>query len=120
MERLTRNLVAAFVAGFATHASAQANLTGQTVDNGFFRPSADPSLTHPQPQPQPQAQPPARPTEALTAEDRQADPRKLLQWTEQQADRSVADANQARAQTLMTAPTPINGAFTGKTDERDR
>ncbi|MGE5096790.1 MAG: hypothetical protein ACM3SO_16760 [Betaproteobacteria bacterium] len=94
------------------------------ADTGFFRPSADPNLTAPRPNERP------RPTEALTAEDkvqagqenvgsdRAPDPVKVMRWTEQQMDRSEHEA--AKAKPAPGTPAPINGAFTGQTDERNR
>ncbi len=43
----------------------------------------------------------------------------VTRWAEQQMDRSEQEAAQAKAQ-ASTAPAPINGAFTGNTNERDR
>jgi hypothetical protein len=47
------------------------------------------------------------------------DPTRITRWAEQQMDRSEQEAAQAKAQ-ASTAPAPINGAFTGNTNERDR
>jgi hypothetical protein len=131
--RPVRLAAAIFTATFATLASAQANVPGQTADNGFFRPAPDPVLTTPLPREPAPANPaarPARPTENLTAEDRvQAndetvardrapDPLKVLEWNERQMDRSEEEA--AKMRPPPNAPAPINGAFTGLTDERDR
>jgi hypothetical protein len=111
-------------AAFATLASAQGKAPSPPADNGFFRPSADPSLTAPRPSE------PTRPTEALTAEDkvqaadetvardRPPDPQKVMRWSEQQMDRSEQEARKARPD--PRAPAPINGAFTGQTDPRTR
>ena len=93
-------------------------------DTGFFRPAADPNLTAPRP-----AELATRPTEALVAEDRvQArternndrapDPATVLQWNERQMDRSEQEAQ--RAKPAPGTPAPINGAFTGSTNPRDR
>ena len=47
------------------------------------------------------------------------DPTRAARWTEQQMDRSEQEAAQAKVQ-ASTTPAPINGAFTGNTNERDR
>jgi hypothetical protein len=119
--RLHRLAALAFTATCATLASAQATPARQT-NEGFFRPSADPDLTAPTPAER-------RPTEALVAEDRvQAndpmhadrapDPAKVMQWTEHQMQRSEQEADRARP--APGTPAPINGAFTGSTNPRDR
>lgn len=110
--------------GCATLASAQANTPRQAAADGFFRPSPDPSLMAPPPRATP-----VRPTEALVAEDkvqanaetqtdRAPDPVKVLQWNEQQMDRAEQEAE--RAKPSPNAPPPVNGSFTGLTDERNR
>lgn len=121
--RLTPLAAIVFTASCATFASAQNPAARQTPDNGFFRPSADPNLTAPAPRA-------TRPTEDLVAEDRvQAnargaaadrppDPAKVMQYTEDQMDRSQQEAREARP--APGTPAPINGAFTGSTEERDR
>jgi len=120
--RIHRLAVLAFTVSCATLASAQ-NPAARQTNEGFFRPSANPDLTAPRPG---EVQ---RPTEALVAEDRvQAndatrpdrapDPAKVIQWSEQQMDRSQREAQQAKP--APGAPAPINGAFTGSTNERDR
>ena len=118
--RLHRLAALAFTATCATFASAQANTARQT-NEGFFRPAPDPDLTAPAPGE-------TRPTEALVAEDRvQAndalpdrapDPAKVMQWTEREMQRSEQEADRARP--APGSPAPINGAFTGSTNERDR
>jgi hypothetical protein len=122
--RLTTLAAIAFTATFATLASAQDPAARQTTDNGFFRPAGDPNLTAPRPAQR------TRPTEDLVAEDRvqanaqgaaadrPADPGKVMQWTEQQMNRSEQEAQYARP--APGTPQPINGAFTGSTNERDR
>lgn len=120
--RLQRIAAVAFTVSCATLASAQASTPRQTSE-GFFRPAVDPALSTPVPRAAP------RPTEDLVAEDRvQAndavrasrppDPSKVIEYTEQQMDRSVQEAE--RAQPAPGTPAPINGAFTGSTSERDR
>lgn len=120
--RLHRLAAIAFTVSCATLASAQASTMRQTSE-GFFRPSADPALSTPVPRHAP------RPTEDLVAEDRvqasdtvQAnrppDPSKVIEYAEQQMDRSVQEAE--RTQPAPGTPAPINGAFTGSTSERDR
>jgi hypothetical protein len=128
--RPVRLAAAVFTVTFSTLASAQANVPSQTADNGFFRPAPDPVLTTPLPREPAPANPAARPTENLTAEDRvQAndetvardrapDPLKVLEWNERQMDRAEQEA--AKMRPPPNAPAPINGAFTGLTDERDR
>lgn len=122
--RHPRLLAVLIASSFSTLASAQAGKAAPPQDNGFFRPSADPSLTAPRPEAK------TRPTEALTAEDkvqareenvaqdRAPDPLKVMRWTEAQMDRSEQEA--AKAKPDPTAPAPINGAFTGQTDARNR
>lgn len=125
----------AFTVSCASLASAQnpasrASAAGQPAqppqpgDTGFFRPAPDANLTAPRP-----AEPATRPTEALVAEDRvQAaternndrapDPAAVAQWSERQMDRSEQEAQ--RAKPAPGTPAPINGAFTGSTNPRDR
>ncbi len=112
-------------AGQPTQAPAQAAPAApQAADNGFFRPATNPDLTAPTP-----AELATRPTEALVAEDhvqantevnndRAPDPAKVMQWNERQMDRSEQEAQQAKP--APGTPAPINGAFTGSTNERDR
>ena len=113
----------------ASLALALAAAPALAQDVGFFRPAADPALTTTRPQPpQPSvaaAAPPApaapvnetaQMAAAELAAQRQAD---ALQWAEQQADRSQAEAQQAREQSLA-APPGVGAAFTGSTSERDR
>ena len=128
--RSERLLAAAALLGLATLASAQAN-NGSQTQQGFFRPSANPNLTAPGPAEVAPVNPATRPTEALTAEDhvqapqenvaadRAPDPMKVMRWSEQQADRSEQDAAKAK-EDAARRPQPINGAFTGQTNERDR
>lgn len=103
---------------------AQSPAAPQAVDDGFFRPAPDPNLTAPK-----SAEIATRPTEALVAEDhvqanteanndRAPDPAQVMQWNERQMDRSEQEAQRAKPKPGTTAP--INGAFTGSTDERDR
>jgi hypothetical protein len=110
---------------------------------GFFAPKADPDLAAPDRSAQ--AAQPAQPAQAVQpmqpassqgtgqAPAAQAgaasqetpnsaianDPTRLMRWTEQQMDRSEQEAAHARVQ-ASTTPAPINGAFTGNTNERDR
>ena len=122
--RFERLLALALTASFATLGSAQANTPNQSADSGFFRPSPDPNLTGPQPNER------TRPTEALVAEDktqaaegnpvheRPPEALDVMRWSEQQMDRSEQEAEKAKPQ--PGSPQPINGAFTGQTDERSR
>jgi hypothetical protein len=119
-----------FTASLATLASAQNPAARQTADDGFFRPAADPNITAVTPGEVAHANAVTRPTEDLVAEDRvQAqqqggaadrapDPEKVMQYTEQQMDRSEREADRARP--APGTPQPIVGAFTGSTDPRDR
>ena len=97
-------------------------------DNVFFRPTPgnDPSLTNylvplqqPAPQPQPvQAtvpQPVIIPMPAPIA-----NPAAPVQVVEEQVDKAVREADEARARAAATVSAPIVGAFTGSTSERDR
>ena len=116
--------VFAFTVSCATLAAAQNPASRPAANTGFFRPAADPNLTAPRP-----AERATRPTEALVAEDRaQAstersndrtpEPAAVLQWSERQMDRSEHEAEKAKP--LPGTPAPINGAFTGSTNPRDR
>ena len=110
-----------------------------TAQAGFFTPTPnnDPSLTRTLPPenyapattappapaapaasaaPAAPAQPPATGVSAETAAALAAE---QTQGVEAQMDRSEAESRDARA-AAARAPTPINGAFTGLTDERDR
>ena len=103
---------------------AQTPEPAQAGNTGFFRPSANPNLTAPAP-----TGLATRPTETLVAEDRvQADternndrapdPAAVAQWSERQMDRSEHEAQAAKP--APGTPAPINGAFTGSTNPRDR
>jgi hypothetical protein len=50
--------------------------------------------------------------------DRAPDPAKVMQWTEHEMQRSEQEAE--RAKPAPGTPAPINGAFTGSTNPRDR
>ena len=96
-------------------------------DNGFFRPTPgnDPSVhapvaattpgAVPQPQPQPQASavPAYVPVQTPTTTQQQA------RTAEQDLDRAQREALEAQ-QRARQQPAPINGAFNGNTDPRDR
>ena len=110
----------AFTVSCATLASAQnpaSRATGaspspppsQAGDMGFFRPAADPNLTAPRPEERAQAS---------GDRSRAPDPVPVLQWSERQMDRSEHEAE--RAKPAPGTPAPINGAFTGSTNPRDR
>lgn len=128
--RLSTLVAIACTASLATLASAQNPAARRTAEDGFFRPAPDPNLTAVRPDEVARAKAATRPTEDLVAEDRvQAqqqgaaadrapDPAKVMQYTEQQMDRSENEAE--RAKPLPGTPQPIAGAFTGSTNERDR
>ena len=136
--RLHQLTAIAFTVSCATLASAQNPATraasasqpaqppqpAQAANTGFFRPAANPDLTAPTP-----AELATRPTETLVAEDRvQAnternndrapDAAAVEQWSERQMDRSEHEAQAAKP--APGTPAPINGAFTGSTNPRDR
>lgn len=96
-------------------------------DNGFFRPTPgnDPSLTNflvpvaPQaPQP-PQPANSNSPVAGVVALPMPA-PVQAMPVVEEQVDRAIREAEEARARAAVVAPAPIVGAFTGQTNERDR
>jgi hypothetical protein len=120
----------------ASSAYAQTATVGP--DTGFFRPTPnnDPSLTNflvplqpaaPQPQPQPQpfgitAPPLPAPAAVVVPVPVQAAPvpaAPVIQ-AEEQVDRAIREADQARAKAAAGVQAPIVGAFTGQTSERDR
>ena len=128
-----RALLAATVILASTAASAQTAPNASVgPDNGFFRPTPgnDPSLTHPPmvtltsspampPQPQPTAAVPVyvpvqvgTPPAPVNAAEQQV-------RAEQDLDRAQREAEEAQ-QRARQQPAPINGAFTGQTNERDR
>jgi hypothetical protein len=92
---------------------------------GFFapQPGGDPSLFHTLP-PETYAQPTRQPVQPRSAQP-PATPALVVvvpepNWeAREELDRAEAEAQQARARTSR-APAPINGAFTGSTDENDR
>jgi len=128
--RLSTLAAIALAASFTTLASAQNPAARRTADDGFFRPSPNPNLTALRPEEIAAARQATRPTEDLVAEDRvqanaqgiaadrPADPAKVMQWSEQQMNRSEQEARDARP--APGTPQPIAGAFTGSTNERDR
>lgn len=118
-------LFATVCAAGAAFAQAEAAPSGAPQpQTGFFAPQSggDPSLFHtlppevyePKPRPvQPDAaQPAATPPLIVVLPDPNRDSR-------EQIDRTLLEAQQARLRTSRM-PAPINGAFTGSTDERDR
>jgi len=114
-----------------SNAAAQPNAApqaqGQPGEAGFFspKPAGDLSLFRTLP---PEAyQPPAPPAPpAAPAAPAQPAPASaplvvvVPPNAESQADREEAIARRAREEAAARAPAPINGAFTGLTDERDR
>ena len=113
-------------------ALAQATLPaagGMQPQTGFFapQPGDDPSLFHTLPpdtyaQPgqqapvQQPAQPGAQPAATRPLVVVVPDPNRGMR---EQLDRAAIEAQQARAR-MNQAPAPINGAFTGRTDENSR
>jgi hypothetical protein len=131
MPRLSLALIAAALACAAGASRAQSNPAAATPpDAGFFRPQPgdDPSLFRTLP---PEAYAPQAP--ASTAATASRDARNAPTPTtvvvvptpyvpapaEDQLDRAQIEAQRAQA-ALARQPAPINGAFTGLTDERDR
>jgi hypothetical protein len=133
-------IIVAVASAAATLASAQNPAARQTqsqpaaqqsrpAETGFFRPAADPDLTAPTPEER-RARAATRPAENLTAEDhiqansegrdadRPPEAARVMQWSEQQMERSQREAEAAKP--APGTPTPINGAFTGSTNPRDR
>ena len=118
---------------FATLCAAGAALAQATQpasgaaqpQTGFFasQPGGDPSLFHTLP-PETYAQPPQPPLQQRSAQPAPApalvvvvpDPNREGR---EQLDRAELDAQEARAR-MSRAPAPINGAFTGSTDENVR
>ena len=102
-------------------------------DNGFFRPTPgnDPSLTNylvPLQQSAPQQQPPQQqPPQQVVAQPVVipmpapiANAAAPVQVVEEQVDKAIREADEARARAAATVTAPIVGAFTGSTSERDR
>lgn len=128
----TRSILAALLAIAATAAVAQSTPNGNATPQqpkGFFStpPQSDPSLFRTLPPEAYEATPPgqaapSQPAAAAAAAANGAD-RPLVvvvpeaSNTEAQLDRAQLEAQQARTN---RAPAPINGAFTGLTDPRDR
>ena len=133
MPRLSLALTAAALACAAGTSHAQSNPAAATPpDVGFFRPQSgdDPSLFHTLP---PEAYAPR--AAASTAATANGDARNatgpapttvvviptpyVSAPAEDRLDRAQVEAQRAQA-ALARQPAPINGAFTGLTDERDR
>ncbi len=99
---------------------------------GFFRatPDGDPSLTKYRPPPEtPQPQPavakasPADPSVMRGADSNPASAAAAIElgrWTEEQADRSLREAERDRAVAVAVPPPVAPGAYDGSTNERDR
>jgi|SRR5690348_16742226 hypothetical protein len=97
-------------------------------DNGFFRPTPgnDPSVHAPVvatppvplPQPQPRPEPPVVPV-YVPVQAPTATPQRQARAAEQELDRAQREALDAQ-QGARQQPAPINGAFTGNTDPRNR
>ena len=117
-------LFASLCAAGAAFGQAAALPSGaRQPQTGFFapQPGGDPSLYHtlppetyeqtPQPM-QPAAQPAVAPPLVVVVPDPNLERREQL-------DRAELEAQQARTR-VSQLPAPINGAFTGSTDERDR
>ena len=121
-------LAAALVAASAS-VVAQSNPAGPAPQDatGFFppKPGGDLSLSHTLP---PEAYRPAAPVPAEAPAVPPAAPAAstaplvvvVPASTEGQVDRAEGEARRAREEAATRAPAPINGAFTGLTDERDR
>ncbi len=123
--RLPFLFAALCAAGAALAQAANPATSAMQPQTGFFAPRAsdDPSLFHTLPpetyqqparsQPsQPNAQAAATPALVVVVPDPNGGGREPL-------DRAEVEAQQARAR-MSRAPAPINGAFTGSTDENDR
>jgi len=119
-------VLAAALAAASPPVPAQSNPAAQP---GFFSPKPDGDLSlfrtlppeayqPPVPSVPAAPAPPAAPAAPLPA----AAPLVVVvpPGTESQADREEAIARRAREEAAARMPAPINGAFTGLTDERDR
>ena len=130
MRPVLRAFLAAALATASSPLLAQSNAAGQPnpapqaqvqpEQAGFFppKPQGDLSLFRTLP---PEAyQPPAPP--AAPAQPAATAPLVVVvpPTAESQADREEAVARRAREEAAARMPAPINGAFTGLTDERDR
>ena len=112
----------------STAASAQLGQNSSAgPDNGFFRPTqgndpsvhapvtpAAPPAAIPQPQVQPATVPVYVPVAAAPPEQQPA------RIAEQDLDRAQREALEIQQQRARQLPAPINGAFTGNTDPRNR
>jgi hypothetical protein len=99
---------------------------------GFFKPTpdGDPSLTRERALPEPpQAAPAATPGSAVDpglARAPDSNPASAVaaieqaRWVEEQADRSLREAERDRAAAAATPPPVAPGAYNGNTSERDR
>jgi hypothetical protein len=120
----------ALVFSLLVASSAYAQTTAPVgADNGFFRPTPnnDPSLTNFLVPLQPQTQPQAQPAPAMTTLPAPAPvvvpvPVAVAAppQPEEQVDRAIREAEEARAKTAVGTGVPIVGAFTGQTSEKDR
>ena len=123
---------------FSAAAAAQSGQNlGVGPDNGFFRPTPgnDPSLTHsapapqgafpaqiqpaPIPQPAPVTVPVYVPVQVATPPAALPSAPAPVEKAEQQLDRAQREAEEA-VQKAKQQPVPINGAFSGQTNEKDR
>ncbi len=108
------------------------NAGAPNFDTGFFRPRPDgnfdvhapatPSVGTPQaiaPTPMPR---PAQSPAVATMQPQPTVAERVLvqQWTQEELERQAEHDRQLAAQQAHQAPTPITGAFTGLTSERDR
>jgi hypothetical protein len=95
------------------------------MQTGFFRPSADVSLTAPRATPQPmhviesRSQAPFLAPVETALEPSPASPVAALRWTEEQMDRSTMENERARQQGMTMQP-GVGAAFDGTTSDRNR
>jgi hypothetical protein len=132
MRPVPRAILAAVLAAASAPVLAQQNPAPQAdpAQAGFFapKPAGDLSLFRTLPPEAYQPPAPAAPAAAPTAPAAPAAPAAATaplvvvvpSATESQADREEAIARRAREEAAARMPAPINGAFTGLTDERDR
>ncbi|HUI98590.1 MAG TPA: hypothetical protein VLY46_00060 [Usitatibacter sp.] len=120
-------LFATLCAAGAALAQATPAASGAAASQrGFFapQPGDDPSLFHTLP-PETYAQPSSTPQQAQSGAQPAATPPLVVVVPEanpigrEPLDRAALEAEQARAR-MSRAPAPINGAFTGNTDENHR
>jgi len=108
----------------AAQPSAATQTQAQPPQAGFFSPKPPGDLSLYRTLPPEAYQPPAPPAAPAAPAPPAAATSPLVVVVppnaESQADREEAIARRAREEAAARAPAPINGAFTGLTDERDR